>query len=169
MIPIDITKANIIEAREHHYRIMRYIILKKIKVTQFKEKPPFKNMKIRYISGISYCIKKYFENEDNLKKILIGLPTELDSIKSIFREDENIRKIFDYDNWLSNGKYNAYHLAEKLDIPTCPYCNRMYTKTVTGEAGEKVIRPEFDHWFPKSQYPSISSIFLQLNPKLPYM
>ena len=40
MIPIDITKANIIEAREHHYRIMRYIILKKIKGNQFKEKPP---------------------------------------------------------------------------------------------------------------------------------
>ena len=164
MIPIDITKANIIEAREHHYRIMRYIILKKIKVTQFKEKPPFKNMKIRYISGISYCIKKYFENEDNLKKILIGLPTELDSIKSIFREDEKIRKIFDYDNWLSNGKYNAYHLAEKLDIPTCPYCNRMYTKTVTGEAGEKVIRPEFDHWFPKSQYPLLALSFYNLIP-----
>ena len=164
MIPIDITKANIIEAREHHYRIMRYIILKKIKGNQFKEKPPFKNMKIRYISGISYCIKKYFENEDNLKKILIGLPTELDSIKSIFREDENIRKIFDYDNWLSNGKYNAYHLAEKLDIPTCPYCNRMYTKTVTGEAGEKVIRPEFDHWFPKSQYPLLALSFYNLIP-----
>lgn len=164
MIPIDITKANIIEAKEYHYRIMRYIILKKIKGNQFKEKSPLKNMKIQYISGVSHCIKKYFENEDNLKKILIGLPTELDSIKSIFREDENIRKIFDYDNWLSNGKYNAYDLAKKLDIPTCPYCNRMYTKTVMGEAGEKIIRPEFDHWFPKSQYPLLALSFYNLIP-----
>lgn len=164
MISIDITKANIIEAKEYHYRIMRYIILKKIKGNQFKEKSPLKNMKIQYISGVSYCIKKYFENEDNLKKVLIGLPTELDSIKSKFCKNEKIRKIFDYDNWLSNDKYNAYDLAKKLDIPTCPYCNRMYTKTVMGKAGEKIIRPEFDHWFSKNQYPLLALSFYNLIP-----
>lgn len=164
MIPIDITKANIIEAKEYHYRIMRYVILKKIKGNQFKEKSPLKNMKIQYISGVSYRIKKYFENEDNLKKVLIGLPTELDSIKSKFCKNEKIRKIFDYNNWLSNDKYNAYDLAKKLDIPTCPYCNRMYTKTVMGKAGEKIIRPEFDHWFSKNQYPLLALSFYNLIP-----
>lgn len=164
MIPIDITKSNIIEARDYHYRIMRYIILKKIRGNQFKESPPLKDMKIKSIKGVSYCIKKYFENEDNLKKVLIGLPTELDSIKSKFCKNEKIRKIFDYDNWLSNDKYNAYDLAKKLDIPTCPYCNRMYTKTVMGKAGEKIIRPEFDHWFPKSEYPLLALSFYNLIP-----
>ncbi|AVM49541.1 hypothetical protein [Capnocytophaga sp. oral taxon 878] len=164
MIPIDITKANIIEAREHHYRIMRYIILKKIKGNQFKEKPPLKNMKIQYISRVSDSIKKYFEDEDNLKRVLIGLPTELDSIKSKFRKDEGIRKIFHYDNWLSYDKYNAYDLAKKLDIPTCPYCNRTYTKTVITQKGEKIIRPEFDHWFPKSEYPLLALSFYNLIP-----
>ena len=164
MIPIDITKANIIEAKEYHYRIMRYVILKKIKGNQFKEKSPLKNLKIQYISGVSYRIKKYFENEDNLKKVLIGLPTELDSIKSKFCKNEKIRKIFDYNNWLSNDKYNAYDLAKKLDIPTCPYCNRMYTKTVMGKAGEKIIRPEFDHWFSKNQYPLLALSFYNLIP-----
>lgn len=164
MIPIDITKANIIEARDYHYRIMRYIILKKIRGNQFKESPPLKDMKIKSIKRVSYCIKKYFEDEDNLKRVLIGLPAELDSIKSKFRTDKKIRKIFDYDNWLSNDKYNAYHLAEKLDIPTCPYCNRMYTKTVMGKAGEKIIRPEFDHWFPKSEYPLLALSFYNLIP-----
>ena len=40
----------------------------------------------------------------------------------------------------------------------------MYTKTVTGEAGEKIIRPEFDHWFPKSQYPLLALSFYNLIP-----
>lgn len=164
MIPIDITKSNIIEARDYHYRIMRYIIFKKIRGNQFKESPPLKDMKIKSIKGVSYCIKKYFEDEDNLKRVLIGLPTELDSIKSKFCKNEKIRKIFDYDNWLSNDKYNAYDLAKKLDIPTCPYCNRMYTKTVMGKAGEKIIRPEFDHWFPKSEYPLLALSFYNLIP-----
>ncbi|WP_281638678.1 hypothetical protein [Capnocytophaga sputigena] len=164
MIPIDITKANIIEARDYHYRIMRYIILKKIRGNQFKESPPLKDMKIKSIKGVSYCIKKYFEDEDNLKKVLIGLPTELDSIKSKFRKDKNIRKFFDYENWLNYDKYNAYDLAEKLDIPTCPYCNRTYTKTVITKNRENIIRPEFDHWFPKSEYPLLALSFYNLIP-----
>lgn len=164
MIPIDITKSNIIEARDYHYRIMRYIILKKIRGNQFKESPPLKDMKIKSIKGVSYCIKKYFEDEDNLKKVLIGLPTELDSIKSKFRKDKNIRKIFDYENWLNYDKYNAYDFAKKLDIPTCPYCNRTYTKTVITQKGEKIIRPEFDHWFPKSEYPLLALSFYNLIP-----
>ena len=164
MIPIDITKANIIEARDYHYRIMRYIILKKIRGNQLKESPPLKDMKIKSIKGVSYCIKKYFEDEDNLKKVLIGLPTELDSIKSKFRKDKNIRKIFDYENWLNYDKYNAYDLAEKLDIPTCPYCNRTYTKTVITKNRENIIRPEFDHWFPKSEYPLLALSFYNLIP-----
>lgn len=164
MIPIDITKSNIIEARDYHYRIMRYIILKKIRGNQFKESPPLKDMKIKSIKGVSYCIKKYFEDEDNLKRVLIGLPTELDSIKSKFRKDKNIRKIFDYENWLNYDKYNAYDFAKKLDIPTCPYCNRTYTKTVITQKGEKIIRPEFDHWFPKSEYPLLALSFYNLIP-----
>ena len=164
MIPIDITKSNIIEARDYHYRIMRYIILKKIRGNQFKESPPLKDMKIKSIKGVSYCIKKYFEDEDNLKKVLIGLPTELDSIKSKFRKDKNIRKIFDYENWLNYDKYNAYDFAKKLDIPTCPYCNRTYTKTVIIQKKEKIIRPEFDHWFPKSEYPLLALSFYNLIP-----
>lgn len=164
MIPIDITKSNIIEARDYHYRIMRYIILKKIRGNQFKESPPLKDMKIKSIKGVSYCIKKYFEDEDNLKRVLIGLPTELDSIKSKFRKDKNIRKIFDYENWLNYDKYNAYDFAAKLDIPTCPYCNRTYTKTVITPKGEKIIRPEFDHWFPKSEYPLLALSFYNLIP-----
>lgn len=164
MIPIDITKSNIIEARDYHYRIMRYIILKKIRGNQFKESPPLKDMKIKSIKGVSYCIKKYFEDEDNLKRVLIGLPTELDSIKSKFRKDKNIRKIFDYENWLNYDKYNAYDFAKKLDIPTCPYCNRTYTKTVIIQKKEKIIRPEFDHWFPKSEYPLLALSFYNLIP-----
>lgn len=164
MIPIDITKSNIIEARDYHYRIMRYIILKKIRGNQFKESPPLKDMKIKSLKGVSYCIKKYFEDEDNLKRVLIGLPTELDSIKSKFRKDKNIRKIFDYENWLNYDKYNAYDFAKKLDILTCPYCNRTYTKTVITQKGEKIIRPEFDHWFPKSEYPLLALSFYNLIP-----
>ena len=58
--------------------------------------------------------------------------------------------------------YNAYSLAENLDIPTCPYCNRVYTKCVV--APSKITRPTFDHWFPKSKNPLLAISFYNLIP-----
>ncbi|MFK8285379.1 HNH endonuclease [Capnocytophaga canis] len=164
MIYIDINKPNIIRARDYHYQIMKYIIQKRIKGNNFKDKPPITNMKIQQIKGIDYAIQIFFENEENLKKVLIGLPTELDKIKTKFSKKGKIKQLFHYDNWIKYDKYNAYHLAEKLDIPTCPYCGRMYTKTVISEKGKKIVRPDFDHWFPKSKYPLLALSFYNLIP-----
>ncbi|ATA90344.1 hypothetical protein CGC58_11735 [Capnocytophaga stomatis] len=143
---------------------MKYIIQKRIKGNNFKDKPPITNMKIQQIKGIDYAIQIFFENEENLKKVLIGLPTELDKIKTKFSKKGKIKQLFHYDNWIKYDKYNAYHLAEKLDIPTCPYCGRMYTKTVISEKGKKIVRPDFDHWFPKSKYPLLALSFYNLIP-----
>ena len=183
MILIDITKTNIIEAREHHIKCLTSKILKSVSDSNN--------------SGI-----KSFLTEDKIKCILGSLPEELLRLNRLFfqevienfeiedwktyngitktknfSQEENclknifdnvyseIGEIFNYSDFTTkNEKYDAYHLAEKLDIPTCPYCNRMYTKTVMGEAGEKIIRPEFDHWFPKSQYPLLALSFYNLIP-----
>lgn len=183
MIPIDITKANIIEAREHHIKCLTPKILKSVSDSN--------NLEI-----------KSFLTEDRIKCILGGLPEELLRLNQLFFQDviENfkiedweaynditkinqpeekrrlrnifdniyveIEDIFDYGKFSKkrNKQYDIYDLAEKLDIPTCPYCNRMYTKTVIGELGEKIIRPEFDHWFPKSQYPLLALSFYNLIP-----
>lgn len=161
---IDINKDNIIKARDRHYEVMRYIIKKRIYGQNFKEKTIFPNMKIPQIKNVEYRIKKFFENEDNLRKVLTGLPNELDKIKTLFSKKTKIRQILHYDNWIKYDKYNAYDLAKELDIPTCPYCGRMYTKTVISEKGKKIVRPDFDHWFPKSKYPLLALSFYNLVP-----
>lgn len=75
-----------------------------------------------------------------------------------------LNRIFDYKKFSSkdNPGYSAYCLAHKLDICTCTYCNRMYTKTVLKP--HKVTRPEFDHWFAKSRYPMLGISFFNLIP-----
>lgn len=161
---IDINRPNIIEARDRHYEVMRYIIKKRIYGQNFKEKTIFPNMKIQQIKNVEYGIKNFFENEDNLRKVLIGLPNELDKIKTLFSKKTKIRQIFHYDNWIKYDKYNAYDLATALVIPTCPYCGRMYTKTVISEKGKKITRPVFDHWFPQSKYPLLALSFYNLVP-----
>lgn len=56
-------------------------------------------------------------------------------------------------------------LAEQLNIKTCPYCNRQYTFTI--EIGTKSIRPEFDHFYSKSEYPYLALSFYNLIPACP--
>ena len=176
---IDINLPKIIEARDNHYLFMRYIIKKKLNGPNFNGTKPLKNMnQIKIVSNIDTLNKKvidFLNDDDNLKKILIGTPEELDSIKSMFidseEELETLKKIINYKAWINKKKddntykhYNAYHLAEKLDIPTCIYCNRIYTKTVIDKSGKKITRPTFDHWFPKSEYPLLALSFYNLIP-----
>lgn len=87
-----------------------------------------------------------------------ALVTKYNNIFSI------LKIIFDYEAFSkkSNNDYSAYDLAEKLDIPTCPYCNRIYTKTVVKPS--KITRPTFDHWCPKSEFPLLALSFYNLIP-----
>lgn len=89
-----------------------------------------------------------------------------DMIKNKFNEvNKDLDKLFDYKSFCVPSKnYSAYDLANKLDIPTCTYCNRMYTKTVINEVNKKVTRPTFDHWYPKSKFPLLKLSFYNLIP-----
>ncbi len=88
--------------------------------------------------------------------------------QAIFTKYSNIysilKNIFDYETFSkkSNSNYSAYDLSQKLDIPTCPYCNRMYTKTVIKPS--KITRPAFDHWYSKSEFPLLALSFYNLIP-----
>ena len=80
---------------------------------------------------------------------------------------ELIDGILNYKSFSSKAtnptKWDAYKLAESLGVSVCPYCNRLYTNTVTKNR-EKIIRPDFDHFFPKSLYPLFQMSFYNLIP-----
>jgi hypothetical protein len=62
----------------------------------------------------------------------------------------------------SNGTVKmSYWLAKKLGVRVCPYCNQQYTFTITNGKG---IRPEFDHFLPKSKFPLLALSFYNLIP-----
>lgn len=54
----------------------------------------------------------------------------------------------------------AYWLQEQLDVRICPFCNRIYTTTLS-DGG---IRPAFDHFYPKSVYPYLAVSLFNLIP-----
>lgn len=61
--------------------------------------------------------------------------------------------------WDKIDEYNRYDFVEKHNMKTCPYCNRGYIFIVDGN-----LRPEIDHFFPKSKYPYLAMSFYNLIP-----
>lgn len=150
------------------------------------------------------------KDEERIKTLLIGEPSELWDLNRIISEEieENVRenhraeiennvhngqrrpseeeqeqdikdklkdindkleKIFNYDGIFNTpSKSKAYKLSLKIGANTCCYCNRQYTFTVitngNGNRNERITRPAFDHWFPKSRYPLLSISLYNLIP-----
>ena len=81
---------------------------------------------------------------------------------------KEVAKLIDYTWFIKKDHhyYNAYDLARALDRNTCTYCNRIYTATViqTENKEKKIIRPTFDHWFPKVEFPLLAMSFYNLVP-----
>lgn len=102
---------------------------------------------------------------ENLRTLLIGkmdeLPVELKDVGRIGAErgKKLLKEVFRYDSFSCNT--HALKLLEDMDVNVCPYCNRLYTMTLT-KSGKS--RPQFDHYKSKSQYPYLSVSLMNLIP-----
>jgi len=75
-----------------------------------------------------------------------------------------IKRVFDYKHFSGKtARYSAYHFCMPMAMDVCPYCNRNYTLTVYHRGGG-LIRPELDHFVPKSAYPYLALSFYNLIP-----
>lgn len=126
-------------------------------------------------------------DRENLRKLLVGpkeAPVSMGgngsygSLRQYFEEmieifgvveenpeDKVCKKIFKYGslNYKKScqRESTSYWLQRQLGVKICPYCNRMYTTTLFGE---DKIRPDFDHFYPKSKYPYLSVSLFNLIP-----
>lgn len=105
-------------------------------------------------------------DDDRIKNILVGEVPYLEKamVKIGQIESIEIQKEFErvYTNF-SNRKF-GYQWAEKLGVTVCPYCNRSYIFTVEKDARNGKVRPQYDHFFPKSKYPYLAVSMYNLIP-----
>lgn len=132
-------------------------------------------------------LKREIVRRENLRKLLVGpkeVPVSMGgngpygSLRQYFEEmiekfgideesseDKVCKKIFKYGslNYKKScqKECTAYWLQRQLGVRVCPYCNRMYTTTLFGE---DKIRPDFDHFYPKSKYPYLAVSLFNLIP-----
>src|ERR1700694_241223 len=116
----------------------------------------------------------------NLKRILTSKPDDLNRVYNEFvnyfiavgvgkmlkkNVNRGLTSVFNY-KWFTRtyaSYYCGYDLATKLNVKTCPYCNRNYTVTVA-DGKSRVTRPDFDHFFPHKQFPLLALSFYNLIP-----
>jgi len=79
-----------------------------------------------------------------------------------------LKDIFEYfyeNKWDEIEGYNRYIFVTKHNLKTCPYCNMGYILISERDKNNKNgLRPEIDHFFPKSIYPYLAMSFYNLIP-----
>ena len=87
-----------------------------------------------------------------------------DNIKSIIANGPEGKRLpgFLYLYKKFSDSDEAYDILKIINATVCPYCNRQYTFTI--RKGNLKSRPQFDHYFPKSQFPYLSISVYNLIP-----
>lgn len=83
----------------------------------------------------------------------------------------DVKLTFDYKFFNSlqpTDDYSPYELTSNLKVRSCVFCNRTYTLTRTTKNNGKLMRPQLDHWYPKSKFPLLAISFYNLIPCCTY-
>lgn len=133
------------------------------------------NTKKRKAIGLSDNEIKFLSSintEQKLKEILSSIPSKLrgfifefEQKNSVVRmKTSNINRVL-YNVFVSNGyenpNFNGLKFVDDLGLQTCPYCNRAYIQSVSRSG---IVRPQIDHFYPKSKYPYLGLSFYNLIP-----
>ncbi len=125
---------------------------------------------------ITECLQ-YLSNENEIKNLLSANVEQLKLYIDFFAKEfytsveknSSLNKILrdeifeqEYNNWGGRKTYGAYSFVKSLGLESCPYCNRNYTFVVDSKNGK--LRPEIDHFYPKSIYPFLAMSFYNLIP-----
>jgi len=183
MIFLDPYDPKIVDAKKQHVEKLLPIIIDKVNLLPNGDLKAFLNeYRIRKIlSDLPNDLEKHHIDwlvamqgislpdwqsflEAKTKQSRYRSPQEIAIILTFEPFIAQLKSILKYDGGFARktSPYSTYNLAERLNISTCVYCNRIYTKTVTNPS--KITRPEFDHWFPKSTYPLLALSFYNLIP-----
>lgn len=127
-------------------------------------------------SNLNNQFRNLFD-EVTIRQLVCSKPTDMNSINDNLLQNyqalgynegnfkSEAKKLF-VDSGYEGVFYKKlnYRLAEWLDKHTCTYCNRQYVFVVRKSKGKKGIVPQFDHWFPKTDYPLLALSFYNLIP-----
>ncbi|WP_447951128.1 HNH endonuclease [Chryseobacterium koreense] len=112
-------------------------------------------------------------NDNELERLISARPDTLQgiiaSLTNLYPDFINstsdsyfvLYNIFVKNCYDKSDKFSKYDFITRIDRDTCPYCNRNYIYYISRYKG---IKPQIDHFFPKSKYPFLAMSFYNLIP-----
>ncbi len=98
---------------------------------------------------------------DSLKGIIAALKnTNLNFFVASHDDNSILRNIF-IDHCYDHSLFDKLNFIMQISIDTCPYCNRNYIYYLSKTSQ---IKPQIDHFYPKSSYPFLAVSFYNLIP-----
>ena len=134
-----------------------------------------KATKKRVASSLSIYESNFISSINTEKKLKEILSSKTPILRDLIKEFEqnnptirtktsNINRIL-YNAFVSNGyeskNFDGLKFVNDIGLQTCPYCNRAYIQSVSRRG---VVRPQIDHFYPKSMYPYLGLSFYNLIP-----
>ena len=93
-------------------------------------------------------------------KFLIQFPSLQDKTSNIYKILYNVFVSNGYDN----TKMDKFQFIKNIGLKSCVYCNRTYIFTINKSRN---LKPEIDHFYPKSIYPYLAMSYYNLIPSCP--
>jgi hypothetical protein len=154
---------------EEHYKSVKDSIQDRIKAIIKNNYIEKDNKKYVLNNRLKSQISIYL-NDANLKELITCLPSEIEQKvndfkikKKAYLDPKGIlyklwyRIFYDY----GYEKIEKSQFIQNINCETCPYCNRSYTYCLDDEGK---IKPEIDHFYPKSIYPLLAASYFNLIP-----
>ena len=155
-------------ADAHCASVKNYIISRIRKITLSKTQRLIKNNVPIPLSASNKTKLEELLKDGVLDTIIKAKPNELLDIINSYSDYNSNNELskFVYNIFVKHGYENIdkYNFIKKIGLNTCPYCNRSYVYTLSKS---KKLKPEIDHFYPKSKYPILAISYYNLIPSCP--
>lgn len=157
---------------DDYFDSIKIELLKRIKYIKTRKNISIDEKKFRVTNKIKKILE-WLENESNLKKLIQFKPNELAFlIKNVYKrfpkshyKKESLNRVF-YRIFVDYGydKIDKLKFIQNINLGSCPYCNRNYVFSINKKSS---VKPEIDHFYPKSIYPYLAVSYFNLIPSCP--
>lgn len=97
-----------------------------------------------------------------LRDIIASTNMHYPQFQTNFHDKRVLKNLF-VESVYDHEDFNKLDFIKRIDLDTCAYCNRNYVYYLSGMEA-KPIKPQIDHFYPKTKYPYLGVSFYNLIP-----
>lgn len=111
----------------------------------------------------SMTLKQYETYENGGNTLRVAITRDIDHFNTILT-DVFLHHGYDGEYVDHSKVFDKSRFVNLLNLRICPYCGRAFIYSVQQVGSKTVVKPQIDHFLPKSKYPFLALSFMNLIP-----